>query len=51
MGALPWAGMAAALGTGVLALPLARAALASIHHWRALSVYTALMTVLCLWAS
>lgn len=51
MGALPWAGMAAALGTGVVALPLARAALASIHHWRAFSVYTALMTVLCLWAS
>ncbi len=49
--ALPWAGMAAALGTGVVALPLARAALASIHHWRALSVYTSLMAVLCLWAS
>lgn len=51
MGALPWAGMAAALGTGVVALPLARAALASIHHWRAFSVYTSVMTVLCLWAS
>ncbi len=51
MGALPWAGMAAAWGTGVAALPLARAALASIHHWRAFSVYTVLMTVLCLWAS
>ena len=49
--AVPWAGMAAALGTGMVALPLARAALASIHHWRALSVYTSLMAVLCLWAS
>ena len=51
VGPLPWAGMAAALGTGVVALPLARAALASIHHWRAFSVYTSLMAVLCLWVS
>ena len=50
-GPLPWAGMVAALATGLVALPLARAALASLHHWRAFSVYTSLMAVLCLWVS
>ncbi len=48
-GPLPWAGMAAALATGLVALPLARAALASLHHWRVFSVYTGLMAVLAFW--
>lgn len=48
-GPLPWAGMAAALATGLVALPAARAALAHVHHWRAFSVYTGLMAVLAFW--